>query len=455
MAGDAFHTPGLRSAFSAEVKRSTQATAVAAGLIAIIAMPAWAGFDHLVDPEHASTFTLIRLSLEIPLIALWLSLFTSFGRRRPELIMLIFLTLIEASIAYMIARVEDAYAPYSLGISLAIYGSAFLLIWPWQYTAALIGLTWLAVATAVAAAPEPLPTSAIATIAFYLGTASLVGFLGQYFRQAGAWSEFRNRIELEREHERNEELRRRLERLSREDPLTGLANRRSWDETLAREFERTRRQDGTLTVILCDLDRLKDINDRYGHAVGDQVLKVTADAAPRARPRERPGRADRRGRVRRALPGHLAGERERRGGGAAHAAGRAERLGGARARADALDRRGGPRARRHLADGPDAAGRRPPLPRQGHAQRGLGRRARGPPGRSRGSARGRGPPSRSARPGARAAPRPATLALSGSVSGHSTPNSSPPSRAARSLARTRSRSTSAVALSTRSPWRDR
>ena len=277
MAGDAFHTPELRSAFSAEVKRSTHATAVAAGLMAIIALPAWAGFDHLVDPEHASTFTLIRLSLEIPLIALWLSLFTSFGRRRPELIMLIFLTLIEASIAYMIARVEDAYAPYSLGISLAIYGSAFLLIWPWQYTAALIGLTWLAVATAVAAAPEPLPTSAIATIAFYLGTASLVGFLGQYFRQAGAWSEFRNRIELEREHERNEELRRRLERLSREDPLTGLANRRSWDETLAREFERTRRQDGTLTVILCDLDRLKDINDRYGHAVGDQVLRVTAE----------------------------------------------------------------------------------------------------------------------------------------------------------------------------------
>ncbi len=277
MAGHAFHTPGLRSAFRAEVKRSTQATAVAAGLVVIIGMPAWAGFDHLVDPEHASTFTMIRFSLEIPLIALWLALFTSFGRRRPELIMLLILVLVEASIAYMLARVDDAYAPYALGMSLAIYGSAFLLIWPWQYTAALIGLTWLSVAAAVAFAADPLPASAVATIAYYLGTASLVGFLGQFFRQANAWAEFRNRIELEREHERNEELRRRLERLSREDPLTGLANRRSWDESLAREFERVGRQNGSLSVILCDVDRLKEINDRFGHAVGDQVLRTTAD----------------------------------------------------------------------------------------------------------------------------------------------------------------------------------
>jgi diguanylate cyclase (GGDEF)-like protein len=132
------------------------------------------------------------------------------------------------------------------------------------------------VVAALVFAPDPLPASAVATIAYYLGTASLVGFLGQFFRQASAWAEFRNRIALEREHERNEELRRRLERLSREDPLTGLANRRSWDETLAREFERTRRQGGRLSMILCDLDRLKDVNDRFGHAVGDQMLRAAA-----------------------------------------------------------------------------------------------------------------------------------------------------------------------------------
>jgi len=70
---------------------------------------------------------------------------------------------------------------------------------------------------------------------------------------------------------------RQLERLSREDALTGLANRRSWDETLGREFERARRNETGLAVLLCDLDHLKEINDRHGHATGDRVLKTIAD----------------------------------------------------------------------------------------------------------------------------------------------------------------------------------
>ena len=209
MGKPAFDNSGLRGAFREEVRRSTHATAVAGGLMAIIAMPAWAGFDHLVDPQHADTFTAIRLGLELPLIALWLSLFTGFGRRHPELIMLIFLTLIEASIAFMLSRVEEAYAPYSLGISLAIYASAFLLIWPWQYTAALVGLTWLAVAIAIVGAADPLsrrrpwrpsPT----TSARPRSSGSSVSTSAQ----ASAWQQFRDRVELEREHERNEELRR-------------------------------------------------------------------------------------------------------------------------------------------------------------------------------------------------------------------------------------------------------
>jgi diguanylate cyclase (GGDEF)-like protein len=277
MAGDTLDTSRLRAAFAAEVKRATRATAVTGGLIAIVAFPAWAGFDHLVDPTHGEQFTTVRLLLELPLIALWLSLFTLAGRRHPEVVMLLFMGLIQAAIAFMTSRVEDAYAPYALGMSLAIYASSFLLIWPWQYTAALIGLTWLALAAAIGTAPVALDGAALATIAFYLGTSSLVAFVGQLHRQVTAWQEFRGRLELEQEQERNQDLLEQLERLSREDSLTGLANRRCWDETLAREFERARRQDRSLAVLLCDLDRLKDVNDRFGHATGDRVLQVAAD----------------------------------------------------------------------------------------------------------------------------------------------------------------------------------
>ena len=277
MAEDNLDTRRLRAAFRVEVQRSTRATAVAGGLIAIVAFPAWAVFDHLVDPSHGAEFTTLRLSLEVPLIALWLSLFTDSGRRHPELVMLLFMGLIQGAIAYMISRVDGAYAPYALGLSLAIYAGSFLLIWRWQYTAVLIGTTWLLLAAAIGTAPDPLDASALATVAFYLGTASLVAFVAQLHRQMTAWHEFCSRIELEQEQERNRHLLAQLERLSREDSLTALANRRSWDETLAREFERARRQDSGLAVLLCDLDRLKEINDRFGHATGDRVLKAAAD----------------------------------------------------------------------------------------------------------------------------------------------------------------------------------
>jgi diguanylate cyclase (GGDEF)-like protein len=277
MAGDELDAQQLRADFRAEVRHATRVTALAGGVIAIIAFPSWAIFDHLVDPSHGVEFARLRFGLELPLIALWLTLFTRVGRRHPEVVMLLMLGLIQAVIAFMTTHVVDAYAPYALGLSLGIYASSYLLIWPWQYTAALIGLTWAAVLAGIATGPPTLDAAAIATIAFYLGTASLVAFVGQLHRQLTAWHEFRNRVELEAEQERNRELLHRLERLSREDALTGLANRRSWDETLAREFERARRQDSGLSLLLCDLDHLKEINDRYGHASGDRVLKSIAD----------------------------------------------------------------------------------------------------------------------------------------------------------------------------------
>ena len=108
----------------------------------IVAFPCWAIFDHLVDPAHGTEFATLRFALELPLIVLLLSLFTGPGRRHPEIVMLLMMGFIQAAIGYMTTYVVDAYAPYALGMSLAVYASSFLLIWPWQYTAALIGLTW-------------------------------------------------------------------------------------------------------------------------------------------------------------------------------------------------------------------------------------------------------------------------------------------------------------------------
>ena len=67
-----------------------------------------------------------------------------------------------------------------------------------------------------------------------------------------------------------------LERRSTHDPLTQVLNRRGFGDAYAREISNLRRRRQPLTVLSIDLDYFKSINDRYGHAVGDQVLAHVA-----------------------------------------------------------------------------------------------------------------------------------------------------------------------------------
>jgi diguanylate cyclase (GGDEF)-like protein len=70
----------------------------------------------------------------------------------------------------------------------------------------------------------------------------------------------------------------RLEGLARTDPLTGVPNRRVWEEELPRELERARRMGTGLCLATIDLDDFKSYNDRFGHQAGDLVLKEAASA---------------------------------------------------------------------------------------------------------------------------------------------------------------------------------
>ena len=71
-------------------------------------------------------------------------------------------------------------------------------------------------------------------------------------------------------------LHRDLQRLAVTDPLTGVGNRRSFDETLPREIERAARFGRPLGLLMLDLDRFKAVNDTYGHPRGDAVLAEVA-----------------------------------------------------------------------------------------------------------------------------------------------------------------------------------
>lgn len=76
-----------------------------------------------------------------------------------------------------------------------------------------------------------------------------------------------------------DELRRRneeLDRSARVDVLTGVYNRRQLDQELHRLFAETKRRGGSMGALMIDVDLFKTVNDRFGHAVGDQVLRAVA-----------------------------------------------------------------------------------------------------------------------------------------------------------------------------------
>ena len=132
--------------------------------------------------------------------------------------------------------------------TLALLGGALLLaLLPW------VSAWWQA---------GELPREGREVIASSLASAIAIGF--------GLWvlRLLRRERQLMREHLAN------LEALTLTDPLTGLGNRRSLERDLTRAVLRARRLDIPLTLLFLDVDDLKLVNDQFGHADGDDTLRV-------------------------------------------------------------------------------------------------------------------------------------------------------------------------------------
>jgi len=83
----------------------------------------------------------------------------------------------------------------------------------------------------------------------------------------------RDITDRKKSEEEKKQLLENLKFLSTTDSLTGLFNRRALTDMLGHEIEKAKRYDSELSLVLCDVDRFKKINDTYGHTAGDKVLK--------------------------------------------------------------------------------------------------------------------------------------------------------------------------------------
>lgn len=111
----------------------------------------------------------------------------------------------------------------------------------------------------------------------YLLTAAVVMFVVA-MREDKDRMMFLQSMRFNRERQEVQRLNVELADLARKDGLTGLANRRVFDEALQGEWDRARRQRASLALLMIDVDHFKRYNDRYGHPAGDHCLSEIAAA---------------------------------------------------------------------------------------------------------------------------------------------------------------------------------
>jgi diguanylate cyclase (GGDEF)-like protein len=244
--------------------------------VAVIGVPAWTLVDRIAAPEQAGTFLLIRLLGDLPMaLALWALWRLPLGRRRPEALTFFVMAVVQGEIAWMITQAPDPKY-HLLGFTLAIYGSGCILVARPRWTAALVGVSWAALGLSMLIHPGHLTAGDLVAVTVYLGTASVIAILAHLRRYALNNRELLTRVRLEREQQRTGVLLTQLQRLSHEDPLTGLANRRRWDAELVSACTEARQRNSVVGVVLLDIDHFKSINDRHGHAGGDEALRQVA-----------------------------------------------------------------------------------------------------------------------------------------------------------------------------------
>lgn len=225
-------------------------------VIIILAFSAW---DYFADPANWLAAFRVRLAGAVAVAAT--GLFQKLPGKSDWLPTMAKVRLVIAVVASLVAALM-----LDRGYGYGVAGVAIILL-TGAYSA--IDTRDLRITNAIA-----LTAVGIVVFAADLSTFDAVGTMVFAMLAAGV-SQLLARV-LEASNRRAFTLEQELHHDARTDSLTGLNNRRAMEELGPLELKRAQRSGKPVSVILCDVDHFKSINDRYGHEAGDTVLRITA-----------------------------------------------------------------------------------------------------------------------------------------------------------------------------------
>ncbi len=258
-----FSDPGAESRFAEGFNREALCYSRAALAVALVLVGAFGIFEAFLYPEQLQTLYFLRYTLSVPLLALALAL-TWVPAVQQRLDWLLFavvqLFAFTVLIRLHLAEAVNVQLHYATLLLVLLFNYSFLRMRFAVATASgwTLVLLFILMETLAGTTPGVLRSAWL----YLFAAANLAGMTGLFLSE----------LAMRRGFVRGE----RMEYLERTDPLTGLPNRRETMSRLHEELERARRFNDPLSVAIIDVDGFRRINERFGHAPGDGVLKQVA-----------------------------------------------------------------------------------------------------------------------------------------------------------------------------------
>jgi diguanylate cyclase (GGDEF)-like protein len=245
---------------------------VSFGWLDYLALGLTEGFYHLMGTRLFSAVLILSFSVIV--------------RRLPRLAsdggVVSILQVIGFLLFFLIYFIRPDIVIWNIGVTLVLLISIFIFIPNRVVNASLVAFFGIAGTLYCSWLRDTSSATLVGTF-FILFLPTIIGYFAAVRLNLGQRQQYALFIEtvqinqsLQLEIKRREELEVELKLQATTDPLTGLFNRRQYEMLFRRELERVRRHGSELSLCVVDLDHFKQVNDQYGHDMGDQVLKQVA-----------------------------------------------------------------------------------------------------------------------------------------------------------------------------------